>query len=572
MGTLIFEKGVVQERTDLHPVTGCWRVVYEKQGEGARFLQVLGEEEAFSDERSGLFKKVVYKTFAAGPEYLVYAVSQDRHLMLEFFRRVAHQNQLNHFDLYFKVEYHVSDPKVLVTRLRTLKEDVLDKLRDTIGDEISGASARIPWESIKDEYLFSEVVDDLTDPDRSLFRRLQSKAHDSGLALTDIKLSLRLLEIDVTEPKRDFEHQRDLAQKRRDLSLTQANEDIKDLTKIRELRRQTWEGGTKAITASLEKIADDTDTAAKLRDNLNEIGGVFFPQIDTPGVEAPSLPEKSSKPLADVIKCTVFAPPIAFPGKNTLVQVFAHLAENDEVVECLATKFDEKAKLRAAKQLNNEVERGSELTFCLSLHGVEIDEPIQKLTWRGQPEAVQFGVYIPENHKGDNIIGTIYVSQNSIPFGHVKFKLRVVAASNILASVGAQSGAMNAWKRYEHAFISYASADRPEVLKRVQMLPRFHINFFQDLLTLEPGERWEKAIYKYIDKSDVFFLFWSTAAKNSEWVMKEVRYAIERKGEDEFAAPEIVPIIIEGPPPVPPPVELGNIHFNDTFIYLINAR
>ena len=296
---LIFEKGVVQERTDLHPVTGCWRVVYEKQGEGARFLQVLGEEEAFSDERSGLFKKVVYKTFAAGPEYLVYAVSQDRHLMLEFFRRVAHQNQLNHFDLYFKVEYHVSDPKVLVTRLRTLKEDVLDKLRDTIGDEISGASARIPWESIKDEYLFSEVVDDLTDPDRSLFRRLQSKAHDSGLALTDIKLSLRLLEIDVTEPKRDFEHQRDLAQKRRDLSLTQANEDIKDLTKIRELRRQTWEGGTKAITASLEKIADDTDTAAKLRDNLNEIGSAFFPQMNGSEAEIMSLPERSPKMLTE---------------------------------------------------------------------------------------------------------------------------------------------------------------------------------------------------------------------------------------------------------------------------------
>jgi hypothetical protein len=36
------------------------------------------------------------------------------------------------------------------------------------------------------------------------------------------------------------------------------------------------------------------------------------------------------------------------------------------------------------------------------------------------------------------------------------------------------------------------------------------------------------ALDRKIDESDVFFLFWSTAAKQSEWVVKEVRYAIER--------------------------------------------
>ena len=128
---------------------------------------------------------------------------------------------------------------------------------------------------------------------------------------------------------------------------------------------------------------------------------------------------------------------------------------------------------------------------------------------------------------------------------------------------------LSEWKRYEYAFISYASPDRSEVLKRVQMLSRFHIDFFQDLLTLEPGERFEEAIYESIDRSDVFFLFWSTAARDSKSVMKEIRYALERKGLDAFAAPEIVPVIIEGPPPVPPPAELKDIHFNDRFIYFI---
>ncbi len=103
------------------------------------------------------------------------------------------------------------------------------------------------------------------------------------------------------------------------------------------------------------------------------------------------------------------------------------------------------------------------------------------------------------------------------------------------------------------------------------MLARVSIDFFQDLLTLEPGERWERQLYKQIDRSDVFFLFWSTAAKNSEWVAREIDYALRRKGGDELAEPEIVPIMIEGPPPVPPPAALRHLHFNDPLLYFIQS-
>ena len=137
---------------------------------------------------------------------------------------------------------------------------------------------------------------------------------------------------------------------------------------------------------------------------------------------------------------------------------------------------------------------------------------------------------------------------DTVPFAHVKFVLDIVATTAV-ASAQASTPDQR-WKRYGRAFISYAAEDRAEVLKRTQMLKLVSIDVFQDLLSLEPGERWARAIYKNIDKSDVFFLFWSTAAKNSEWVMKEVRYAIERHGGDDLAPPEIVPVIIEGPPPV----------------------
>ncbi|MGA2076968.1 MAG: hypothetical protein ABSH52_26050 [Terriglobia bacterium] len=44
------------------------------------------------------------------------------------------------------------------------------------------------------------------------------------------------------------------------------------------------------------------------------------------------------------------------------------------------------------------------------------------------------------------------------------------------------------------------------------MLSRLRIKYFQGALSLEPGERWQKALYRHIDESDLFLLFWSSAA------------------------------------------------------------
>jgi hypothetical protein len=44
-------------------------------------------------------------------------------------------------------------------------------------------------------------------------------------------------------------------------------------------------------------------------------------------------------------------------------------------------------------------------------------------------------------------------------------------------------------KLYQYAFVSYASKDRREVLKRVQMLEVLKTKFFQDILSLDPGDR-----------------------------------------------------------------------------------
>ena len=205
--------------------------------------------------------------------------------------------------------------------------------------------------------------------------------------------------------------------------------------------------------------------------------------------------------------------------------------------------------------------------------GLLIDDPLQSMMWWGTTESVQFGVSVPEQcQPGSVVVGTVTISQDWLPIGHIKFTLTVATSPSAGQPypAPATSAVGESAKRYETAFISYASADRTKVLERVQILPMFGVRTFRDVLDLEPGERWEKSLYRHIDESDIVLLFWSNAAKRSKWVRKEVQYALDRKQGDKSAPPEIGPVIIEGPPVPRPWKELAYLHFNDRVIFFIN--
>jgi len=123
-------------------------------------------------------------------------------------------------------------------------------------------------------------------------------------------------------------------------------------------------------------------------------------------------------------------------------------------------------------------------------------------------------------------------------------------------------------KWYKQIFISYARKDYDKVAPRVQMISLLKNKFFQDICHLNPGDNWEERIFENIERSDAFFLFWSSAARNSEWVKKEVDHALKVKNYIDEKPPEILPVIIEHPPPEPPK-DLKHIHFHDNFLYFV---
>lgn len=303
-------------------------------------------------------------------------------------------------------------------------------------------------------------------------------------------------------------------------------------------------------------------------------GGALIDVLPAASVEDESLPPPPTAeagPAADELLCSVYSPRLAAPGDEILVQAFAHLEEQEEEVAALSAAADPSAAKVGERHLDERVLEGERLGFHLTLRGAEIDVPDQEFVWRREPLAAQFGVYFPDTSQPRDAVGTVLVTKGGVPVGHVKFTLRIVTRAEKEDAAADVAERQGDYSRYRKAFVSYASKDREHVLPRVQALAAAHIDVFQDFVELEPGERWERGLYKHIDECDAFFLFWSRAASDSQWVRKEALYAHQRREGREDRPPEIIPIIIEGPPPVAPPEELNFLHFNDKYIYLLKG-
>jgi hypothetical protein len=342
--------------------------------------------------------------------------------------------------------------------------------------------------------------------------------------------------------------------------------------------------GVKGASQPLEAhILDEHPERPPPIGSLNKVYGSMFDAMRTGGQPSdvslpqaiPSIPKTATQIVVgsqfsgvagDRVDCTVFAPPSVGRGESFFVQVFAHVPSEAADAARAASEFDSTAARRAFRSLESNVTRGARLAFELAMPGLEVDDASQSFVWNGRTESAQFGVTVPAGFTKSVIIATVIVSQNTVPVGHLKFRLEIASVPGATKAEPVGDSAC----RYNRAFISYASRDRDKVLSRVQMLKPLGIEFFQDILDLEPGDRWEKELYRHIDESDLFLLFWSTAARESKWVMEEVKYALARKQGDDFAPPEIRPVIIEGPPVPPPPPELAHLHFNDRLIYFVS--
>lgn len=271
------------------------------------------------------------------------------------------------------------------------------------------------------------------------------------------------------------------------------------------------------------------------------------------------------EPVRQDLDATTFAPSHASGGSRFLIQCWLHHPSDFEFVSHEARKADPSAVACPTTPMTLFAERGSRVEVRIESDGLQITELSHSIDFSGRPAPLFFIAGMPRWPARSKFFVTIRFFQRSIPIGRSTFRIergKTVDSQTSPARI----------KPYRHAFLSYASSDRVRVLEIAQAFSRTGTEVFQDVLSLEPGDRWQQELFKKIDYADLFMLFWSNSAKNSEWVIREAEYALARRDRLRNRSPDIVPYILEGPPVPLPPQSLSELHFNDPIRSVITAE
>jgi molecular chaperone DnaK len=250
-------------------------------------------------------------------------------------------------------------------------------------------------------------------------------------------------------------------------------------------------------------------------------------------------------------------PPAVQPGQPFLVNVWAHTERQRVEVERRIQLTSPQSSPPPVIQLKGpfKIERGTMLFVRLRLNDVEVDPAEDVILWEGEIGNASFGVVFPAEVEEGLKLGWVTVHwEGGLQIARIPLQIRLAAKTVPAAPV---SRPMQLIRR---AFASYASADRNEVLGRIQGMQKVapDLNVFLDVASLRSGEDWEQKLWQVIPESDVFYLFWSAAASASPWVEKEWKCALKSRG-----AEFIDPVPLVSPEEVRPPEELRKKHFND---------
>jgi hypothetical protein len=324
-----------------------------------------------------------------------------------------------------------------------------------------------------------------------------------------------------------------------------------------------------STTSSFASTADDVGFLWYLLFGGGAIGGAAVVGVHQRRRAQLKELNENARPSAEAdrdVNVTVFAPATAPPRAQVVIQAFVHLPDLESEVHAISLGADPSSIKLASIPLALQLKQHDRIKVSLeAIGGATIDEPIQHLRWNGKLALFAFEAKLPDSAIGIAIRFKLRVFANGLPAGTIIFNIGVKPGTDIepASRIDQQS------KRFNRPFLSYASQDRAQVLRAAQLLRALKMEFFQDLLTLEPGGHWRERIFLEIDKCDLFLLFWSQSARNSRWVTREAEYALRRS---RTSLIEIVPVLLEGPPAIPPPPSLEEIHFNDALQYVILAE
>jgi hypothetical protein len=338
-------------------------------------------------------------------------------------------------------------------------------------------------------------------------------------------------------------------------------------------RRNSTAGDTNAFTSSSPIIRNNQ---YQRREEIADVGQVERirvygnlgksydgPNRDNARNKNKPKPSKQVKTqiVDDDVHFSVTSSRLLNPGETHIVTAWAYLYDQQLEMTNLA-KYASGDDVRIQSRGPICIERGTTLNVCLKVDGLAVEPEKHAIKWVGEIGNAGFLVIVPDDARS-KYLGKADFYLNEFIVATLYFEL-LIGKSSEKAKPSAISKKED---RYRTAFASYASKDRRRVLERIQVIEKFGIDVYTDVKCLRSGQKYEVEILNIIPKRDVFYLFWSEAARKSRWVEMEWRCALNTIGID-----NIDPIPLSSPEKAPPPPELSEImHFNDWVLPFIES-
>ncbi|MFC1569118.1 toll/interleukin-1 receptor domain-containing protein [bacterium] len=317
---------------------------------------------------------------------------------------------------------------------------------------------------------------------------------------------------------------------------------------------QETDEGDARMSRSTEVTLDDSD----VKHDQDFIIESIKDASTIAGAGDPCKPEPTALPT-ETVDFAAFAPERITPDSSFILDVWAYLpGQYDEIVE-MATALRREANL--GRKTGIPIPRLSILTIQIEIETLEVKDPIDTVVWNGVPTNASFIINVPADIQLADYPGKASIGYNGINIAKVSFVVSVADQENPSHSNRSTSSTIP-----KTAFASYASENRAEVLSRIQGIKKIapDLDIFLDVFSLRSGQDWQEKLERHVPSKDTFYLFWSKAAAQSDWVEREWRLALQRRG-----LTYIDPVPLDEPSVAPPPEELKKLHFSDAYLAYI---
>jgi len=279
-------------------------------------------------------------------------------------------------------------------------------------------------------------------------------------------------------------------------------------------------------------------------------------QKDEPGVKEKM--EGSTEP----VRFTSYHPARMASGKWHKLLAYIHLPEVAEAIheDSRAALGPEAPNYGKGRDTATEtILREAEITVVPEMSGVRFNPPRQTILWLEDWHRADFRMQA-------NPADPEFEAENTV-FGKVRFYVGpILVAETNMATYITEEGydlsveppqAQVGTDPYRDIFVSYSHDDDALVALVEKHIETLGDRMLRDVHELRSGEEWDPRLLELIEVADIFQLFWSHTAKDSQYVEKEWRHALSLNRKH-----FIRPVFWEDPMPKPPE-ELGHIHFDE---------